>query len=196
MATVTTTNSPEPVLRPFAKSNDPSAPFAELKFVSTFTVAVKDAANESEVIVSAVMPAHYVYRLQALEIFGASSADTVWDISTGFERAWTVTLTENQVSTRRFGLFNQMRTQVVRSAVKIDPDAVTNDFGTWFAPTGVDLGDQLIDAREATSIISCQLMDTSDDATAAAVFTVRFLATAYTIAQYDAAPINTPRWTV
>lgn len=196
MATVTTTNVPAPVLRPLVKSPDPSAPFAELLFSGSFVVPLKDAANESQVIISCVMPGLFVYRLTSLEIFIQSSGVDRFD---DIEDAWTVVLTENQVTTRRFPLFGLTEFAAAGTrgpAIKIAPDATTDDFGTWFGPIATKIGNQLIDASTGASIMTFQIMDTSSDSTSAFTVVFRFLASAYTITQYEAAPINTPRWDV
>ncbi len=194
MATVTTTNSPDPRLRTFKRSPDPAAPFGELLFAATFTVAAKLSTNESQVIIACTLPPNFVYRLQALEIFVASDGENPFD---DLEQAWTVVLTENQVTTRRFGLYNLTEFYTAASespAIKVDPDSTTNDFGTYYNPINTDIGNQLIDSSEGSSVMTVQLMDTSADSTAAVVVTFRFLATAYTVDQFNEAPINTPRW--
>jgi len=195
MATVTTTNVPAPRIRPFEKSINPTAPFGELLFTGTFTVPTKDAANESQIIISSTMPGNYVYRLQAIEVFMQSVGTNEF---ADIELAWSAVLTENQVTTRRFPLYNviDFLSASQQIAIKVDPDATTNDFGTWYMPPEVflNLGGQLINASSGVSILTLQLMDTSSDATAALVITFRILASVYTIQQYNAAPINTPVW--
>jgi len=192
MATVTTTEVATAVLRPVQYLN-PSAPFGELVFASSFIVPIKAAADENRIIIAATLPRNYVYRLQSLEIFCAADTDGVFF---DWAAAWTVVLTENQVTTRRFGLFNQVSfNDALVKGVKIEPDSVSNDFGTWYVP-GVQspIGNQLIAAGPAASVMTLQMMDTSADTTAAVTVLYRLMATAYTIAQYNASAINTQDW--
>lgn len=192
MATVTTTFTPTGQLRTFDRSNDPAAPFAELSFiVPTLTIPAKDAANESEVVISCTFPRNFVYRLQSLEIFGASTSLAVFD---DLEKVWTVSITESQVVTRRFGLYNRVQANEGVTSFKIDPDATTNDFGTYWSPDA-HIANQLINAGQGSSIMSIQLMDTTSDATAAVFITFRGLALVYNVGQYNEAPINSVIWT-
>jgi len=198
MATVTTTSVSAGALRPVVKSQDPAAPFGENLFANTFTVPLKDAANESVVIISCTFPPNYVYRLQSMEVFMASTGVNEFSDR---EPLATVSITENQVVTRRFPMFNVATNGAINGwAYKIESDASTNDFGTYFVPgghdlVGINLSNQLIDAGQGSSILTWQSVDTSADDTAATFMAFRFLATIYTIEQFNAAPINTPVWT-
>jgi len=192
MATVTTTNTPNPDLRVFQKSADPAAPFAELLFDGTFTIAALDAANESQVIISMALPTNFVYRIQSMEIQQASTGANVFTPAT--QKAWTCVITENQVTTRRFGLFSQAMFYLSTSAVALATIATTNNFGTWFQPAP-GFGNQLIDASRGSSIVTLQWIDQSADATAAIGTTFRCMFLAYTYEQFNQAPINTIDWT-
>lgn len=199
MALVTTTSVSAGRLRPFVKSEDPRAPFGEILFANVFTVPLKDALDESQVIISCTFPRNYVYRLQSMEvqIAGPVTADL-----TDREPLAAVAITENQVITRRFPMFNIATNGAINGwGYKIAPDATTNDFATYFVPggrdfTGTHIADQLIDASQGSSIMTFTSIDSSNDDTAAVIFAFRFLATIYTVQQFNAAPINTPAWTV
>jgi len=198
MATITTTSSPNPVIRPFRESQDPAAPFGELLFASSFTIPLKDALNESFVVISCVMPPNYVYRLLALEVYMAS-------VGTGEgadrEPLAAVTITENQVVTRRIPCQNIFNNGLAGWAYKQAPDTVTNDYAWYYLPGGregalPDLSGQLINASQGSSILLWESVDSSNDDSAATFVQFRFLLSVYTVEQYNSAPINTPRWDV
>jgi len=156
-----------------------------------FTVAAKDAANESKIIISNILPVNFTYRLTSCELFIQSTSLAVFD---DIEKGWTVVVAENQVTQRRFGIFNSSTRYLSVAGIKSNDDSVTNDFGTWYTP-GEAIGDQLVNGTGSAAVITVQGMDTTSDATAAFQCVFRMLALAYTFEQYNAAPINTSIWT-
>lgn len=77
---------------------------------------------------------------------------------------------------------------------KMESDAVTNDFGTFFGvPTGISLGDQLIDASVGETVIQARLVDSSADDTAAMAGFYRCLALQYTVEQARMSAVHNPQ---
>jgi len=168
-----------------------AAPIQRLIFTGAATIALKDAANESQVTFSATLPAKFFYRIASMRIAAQSTASGVFS---DWENGMDVVVTENQVSVYNFALYNEMLLIGNASSFKGDPDAVTNDFVTFFSPMqGVvqPPSQFLIDASKGLSIIQTNWIDTSSDSTAATTVQARYEIDQFRTPNANAAPLNT-----
>lgn len=197
MATITLSITPGPIP---AVWESPAAeyvntgiwPSSKILFLSTgATVLAKDAANETIVVFTLVLPSNFFYRLSLFNISMASSALASFVPATGFELFMEGDIFEGADSIYRFSVTNNaLGNAIQEGGYKSLTDATSNDFSTTYSPVE-QVGDLLIDASNGATIV-INFMDTSDDATAAAVIRCRFEFMQYTIEQALAAPINTP----
>jgi len=198
MATVTTAIVLEADSRtyssPAARAVDRgSSPIRTMIFTDQTTIALKDAANESFVTISATLPSNFFYRIKSMRFHAASTTLGVFaDWTTGMAGL----ITENQVQVYDFAVWNESgRIDATNSdgstnfAFKINQDAVTNDFGCFFSPLE-ELSVYLIDASQGVSIITLRWLDTSSDSTAATVLRSRIEVDAFTIDQANAFETN------
>jgi len=193
MALDTTTSAPTgiPILWEASGAragNQSPLPIGRIIFDATFPVAIKDAADQRQIIFTATLPRNFYHRLTSLEIqiLGASIAD--FD---DMEAAGRCLITENQATVHNFSIINLvLRDDPSRTAVRWTDSGVTNDFATWFGTMESDISRWLINAAQGVSIVQLQLMDVSADASAALSISWRLEADMFTVEQAAAAPAN------
>jgi len=172
-------------------------PIGKIIFADAFAVAAKDAANESEVILTCTLPTGYFYRPSQLWMSASGTTAATFHQASGFEVGARALFTENQVEAYSFALMNLVSdgfeifggTNI--GAFKSAPDAVTNDFSTFFKPYQ-DISSLWIDASVGASIFRCTWMDTSSDATTAIAITWRLEVMRFTVEQARYAYANSP----
>lgn len=207
MATVTTTSAPagEPQswIGPVSTGAGVSgtSPLGKIIFADTFTVAAKDAANESEVIMTAVLPPGYFYRPSLLAVDARGITNAAFNGTNGFELGLQALILENGIQVHAFGMFNVQvvgsiaATAVnIASAMKVADDAVTNDFQA-FLLARQPIAQILINASQGTSTVRLTWMDTSGDATGAVSVNWRLEVMRYTIEQGLSWEVNAPTLT-
>ena len=187
MATVTTTNSNNGLTatwnNPAARSStrDNPYPIGKIVYESSFVVAAKGAADETEVIMSWTLPRNYYYRL-GTTMFNIIAGDSASLLD--FELMAGMTITENQVSryqltyTNQFALVNGSGSG---RSFKARADAVTQDFLSPFLLTRVP--DQLIDASQGSSVVTTRILDSSADTSLTVTFSFYCEAFMYTVEQ-------------
>jgi len=192
VATVTTTNIDNGSWLPYNQDGgvrSGSLPFAQISWNSEFTVAAKDAANESQINFVWNMPINYCYKLIELEVIISSVATT--DLA-DIEHAMNCRMISPAAvafGVSQFPGINFVLGRYVseaESSWKTAPDSETNDFECIYLPRNIP--NQLLDGRDTSignvpSILGF-LMNTKSDATAALNVTTSGLAFAYTIDQY------------
>jgi len=184
-------------MRTFATPPGGGQPFGDIRFEGTFSVAIKDAANESQVVITCTFPQNYVYRVTSFLIQGRAAAASVFTPATGFEIAWRCRFTGGaQGDQNFFPLINSMSyTDLAAEAFKFEPDSETSDFATFFKPDH-ELASYIIDAGSGAATMVAGIMDSSADATVLTFFDFSLLASIYTVDQYNKAPMNTPAWVI
>lgn len=190
-AAVTTINDPG-VLAQWDRPLNPLAPISSVFFADPDSaVAAKDAADEMTITLTLTLPPNFFYRLAFLEL--GLEAPAIADLE-DYEKAARVEVFEAGISTGRFALYNltEFATGGAEPGFKAEPDAVTNDFSTFFAAPPGKLQTELIDARNGVTIVQVRLVDTSADATSALVFSYRCRAWQYTVEQALMSEVNTP----
>jgi len=198
MTTVTTSLALDSVSRVFASPGTAvgaiaPAPIQRLIFTGSTTVPAKADVDESFLIITATLPARYLYRIALMSIFCTTSAKGAFS---DWEDAMEVLITENQVSVYRFGMYNEL--MLYQGTVspgggefKIDQNAVTNDFGTYFSPSAQARTSQLlIDASKGVSQLVIHWLDNSADTTVATGILARIEIDQFTPVQANAAPLN------
>lgn len=167
-------------------------PAASIFFNTTaFTIAAKDAADETEIAITMTLPPNYYYRIAFIEI--GLLAPAIIDLE-DFEKAARVEIIEDSSIVGAFALYNQVEyaTGGAEPGFKGQPDAVTNDFVTFYGPRPALLQTELIDARFGTSTIVIALLDSSADATAVMSGFVRCRVWQYTVDQGLMSAVHTP----
>lgn len=204
MATVTITDTPDPVHRHFVSPgtrawNVSNNPIGEVEFSNlTFVIAIKDAGNENFVITSCVLPPGFVYRLRYLSyhVQGISVADLDEP-----QAAIACLITENGIQVYDFGMYSESLTQLsgiadaeatpaVGSGFKINQDSVTNDFGVYFAPLNQNIQRVIIDGSQGTTVFTTRWLNNSGNGTAALNISYRYEFDMFTIAQFNAVDMN------
>jgi len=170
-----------------------SAPISRVVFSDAVTIPIKDAANETRMRMTATLPRNFFYRVSELELTLLSDAVDVFTPATGFELAALVNINEGGAVINRFPMYNQLNNLIGADAVKIDVDATTQDFGTFFvADPANNISKFFIDATTADATLRITLMDTSADATAAVELRWRATFMMYTVDQSRDWPSNSP----
>lgn len=162
-------------------------PIARCVFRRTGTVALKDAANESIVTWTVTLTPKFIYRIAHFSILATSTGISVFD---DWEKAMTIGVNEDGVSVLKYPLVNGMVESIGADGYKVDDDAATNDFGTFFHNGGIRPGQLLINAIKS-GIITATWVDSSSDATAATVTEFLLVLDQFTPAQWNAAPLHT-----
>lgn len=203
MATVPIPDAPNGVPRMYeslgARAWDKSnSPIGEIEFSNqAFVIAAKDAADENFITISCTLPTGFVYRLRYAQLLlaGVSTADLV-----EHEAAIACLITENQVSVYDFAMYAESPTQqagiaaggasTAASGFKIDQNSVANDFGAYYSPIWAHINRVIINAAQGVSIFTARLLNNSGNGTAAMNISYRFEFDMFTIAQFNAVPMN------
>lgn len=162
MATVATAHTPTPRLRFFQTNPSPESvlPFGDVTFLQAGTIPSLGAGDVNVDTISCVLPNNYFYRIIDIGVTITAAAEA--DLDDG-EMGMAVTVSENQVSLRHFGLYNVSERNGANVAgvsniagfQGANPSA-TNDFFTFFAPDGPSLESMrktIIDASGASSVV-------------------------------------------
>ncbi len=167
-------------------------PLQVMEFQSlAVAIATKDAANETQVTLTATLPPGYVYRWRSIDISCISSVIDFADGVAGFQTMARVLTTEDSVTKHTFAM--RVRQDLGLLAIKTNPDVTTNDFTVWLSlEEGFDPSKLILDASAGASIVQIRWMDTSADATPAAVLSWNFSVYQYTVEQFRAGSIHTP----
>lgn len=203
MATITTTSQPDPQRSPWARApglvSGSSPPgnqgVGKIIFSDDFAVAAKITTNESLVIMDAVLPAGFFYRIQQLWVTGQGDDQGRFVTASGFGPAIRLQATENGVITYQAALYSDVEWKSASTvgAVAIQPASVTNNFQTWFLPeVGSPIQQFLIDASQGTSEVIMDWVDISTDATTAIQVQWRLELIQFTIEQGISAGPNSP----
>lgn len=203
MATVTVNSTPIGIPLGFASLAADSnyvgpMPLQVIEFQAlTVAIAAKDAANETQVILTATLPPGYVYRWRSLDLQLISSVDDFADGDLGFQTMAQCLLTEDGSTKHAFGLrVMQDRGDFDNKvkAIKAHPDSVTNDFAVWMSVMeGFDPSKLILDAAAGTSLVFIRWLDTSADATPACVLSWNLSVYQYTVEQFRAGGLHTPQ---
>lgn len=203
MATVTTTSNPTARvvnwLSPSAVSGSVSeAPLSKIVVDDSFTVAAKDAADESLVVMTVTLPSGYFYRINYLDWSVQAASRSAFDIANGFEQGASCEVSENGSTRYNFPVTNiagRTSPAGLLNAFKLNPDSVGNDFGTWFTSQSNlwQPSRYLVDASQGVSIVRVQWIDSSTDATVAVTVNWVFEAMMFTLDQANNYGINSPQ---
>lgn len=170
-----------------ATSSRTPMPIARCVWRRTSTIALKDAANESIVTWTVTLVPKFIYRIAHFSILVTSTALAVF---ADWENAMSVGVNEDGTSVLKYPLVNGSILSIGTDGYKIDDDAATNDFGTFFHSGGIRPGQLLINAIKSATI-TCTWVDSSSDTTAATVTEFLIVLDQFTPAQWNAAPLHT-----
>ncbi len=202
MATVTVNIIPDPEpeiwTNPSNVGGDTSGiPLSKIVFrEEQVSIAVKDAADATRIVVTAVLPPNFVYRLYSFNVWveedgGASAVDD-------FQIAMMGTVITNAGTVIKFPCFNNLLSMgenfvASSSTVPTVQEAPTGAFSriTWFT-CDPSVRDIVFDNSQGGAALGLDWWDITTDATPLCSFSLRFEFLQYTIDALNSWRLNTP----